>query len=127
MVKANLRRQALQWLKSELTDTVQDPRIRPAIAQTLRYRRKDPDLPAVRDSDALAKRPDVERKEWLALWDKVDPLLREAGEPESEFQVRIPQEWQQMAVGGRFFGGLFCHLARPRGDPERGLFWDGPR
>ena len=30
--------------------------------------------------DALAKLPEAERKDWLALWDEVDALIRKAGE-----------------------------------------------
>ena len=48
---------------------------------------------------------------------------RLAGEPETEFQVRIPQEWHWLAVDGSFFRGLLCHLARPGSRPGTGLFW----
>ncbi len=79
------RRRALGWLKAELaawstlleTGSQQD---RAAVATTLRWWPKDPDLSTVRDADALAKLPETERKDWLALWGEVDALMRKAGE-----------------------------------------------
>src|SRR5262249_49528042 len=67
--KAKLRRQALDWLKAELTawNTVFDsgpPQDRPAIVQTLNAWRQAAELAGIRDAAALAKLPAGEQKEW---------------------------------------------------------------
>ncbi len=46
----------------------------------MRQWRKDTDLVAVRDAEGLARLPDAERRDWLALWGEVDTLMRKAGE-----------------------------------------------
>ncbi len=47
---------------------------------------------------------------------------RLACEPKTEFQVRIPQEWQWLAVVGRFFGGSFVPSCSARRRPGAGAF-----
>jgi tetratricopeptide (TPR) repeat protein len=84
-VKAKLRAQALAWLKAErdawagLLDA--DPKARPIVAQTLQHWQVDPDLASVRDSSALAKLPEDERKGWEALWAEVRTLIERAKDP----------------------------------------------
>jgi hypothetical protein len=36
--------------------------------------------PPFRDAASLAKLPEAERKDWLALWDEVEALIRKADE-----------------------------------------------
>ncbi len=77
--KANLRRQALDWLKADLAANLD------AASRSLRdghftelillFWKADIDLAGVRDHDGLAVLPDVERTEWQDLWLKVDRLL----------------------------------------------------
>jgi hypothetical protein len=84
VARAKLREQALGWLKAELAAWTKllesDPhQARPVIAQTLKHWKVDTDLAGIRDADALAKLPEVERKDWQALWAEVDALLARAG------------------------------------------------
>jgi hypothetical protein len=78
-----LREQALGWLRSELAAWGKlvvsgPPQSRSVIAQALEHWRKDADLASVREPDAVASLPDVERDSWKSLWSKVDDLLAEA-------------------------------------------------
>ncbi len=86
--KAKLRGQALDWLKAELAAWAKVLETGPAplkagIAPTLRHWKADPDLASLRDPDALAKLPEAERKEWKALREEVDALLKRAQGPKS--------------------------------------------
>jgi WD40 repeat protein/tetratricopeptide (TPR) repeat protein len=81
--KANLRRQALDWLKAELTvwtrQLASDPsEARAAIEETLSRWQKDPDLAGIRDGAALAKFPAEEQKAFTQLWADVGALLKKA-------------------------------------------------
>jgi len=78
--KAKLRAWALDWLKAERDAWAKllessPPQARSAIARTLLHWRQDPDLTEIREPQALAKLPEAERMEWLALWAEVDALL----------------------------------------------------
>jgi serine/threonine-protein kinase len=84
--RAKLRSQALGWLRAERDAwakllEVGPPQARAAIAQMLRQWKMDTRLSAIRDSAALAKLPEAERKEWQDLWADVDRLLKRAGAP----------------------------------------------
>ncbi len=78
--RVRLRRQALDWLRADLTARVKqrqdDPKARPKIQQKLHYWQSDADLSSVRDKDALAKLPEDERQAWQKLWADVDALLK---------------------------------------------------
>ena len=83
--KAKLRGQALRWLKAELEAWTKELSSGPqsawqVVAQTLADWQQESDLAAIRDPQALAKLPEVERKEWQALWVEVDRLLKQAQE-----------------------------------------------
>jgi formylglycine-generating enzyme required for sulfatase activity len=69
--KAKLRRQALDWLKTELTDwsKVQPPRL--FIARSLWRWQQDAALAGIRDQAALAKLPLEERKTFTQFWAEV--------------------------------------------------------
>jgi hypothetical protein len=85
--RSGLRRQALGWLEAELgawsrvaeSGTPQD---RAKVAATLRHWRKDADLAAIRDADALAKLPEAERKDWQAFWVGCEALMRKGDGPQ---------------------------------------------
>jgi formylglycine-generating enzyme required for sulfatase activity/tetratricopeptide (TPR) repeat protein len=69
--KAKLRRQALDWLKAELTNwgKVQPPRA--FIARNLWHWQQDRALAGIRDQAALAKLPPDEQKSFTNLWAEV--------------------------------------------------------
>jgi serine/threonine-protein kinase len=82
--RSRLRWQALDWLKADLTawgklaEGPAEQRLR--VRQPLTWWRADPDLTSVRDKDALAKLPEVERAKWQELWGEVDGLLQRVGD-----------------------------------------------
>ena len=55
------------------------PKTHSVILQNYQRWKLDTDLAGVRDVEALAKLTEVERKEWQALWAKVDAVLNHAG------------------------------------------------
>jgi serine/threonine protein kinase/Flp pilus assembly protein TadD len=80
--RTTLRRQALAWLRADLTVWEQfagNPQARATIQQTLRHWQEDTDLAALRDPGALVALPADEREAWQALWADVDRLLTAAG------------------------------------------------
>src|SRR5262249_1651161 len=79
--KTKLRRQALDWLKTELdvwTKLVESANNdqRGAIAKTLQHWKEDPDLAGIRDDAELAKLPASERAEFVKVWSDVGALLK---------------------------------------------------
>jgi serine/threonine-protein kinase len=81
--RSRLRRQALAWLRADLTawqDRFQQApkQARLALSQALRHWQKDTDLAGVRDKAALDKLPEAERKEWANFWADVAALLAKA-------------------------------------------------
>jgi serine/threonine-protein kinase len=80
-VSQMLRRQALRWLREDLTlyeKLAQDKRaaVRQFIHHNLRHWQQDADIASVRDTAALDKLPDDERQQWRQLWDDVAALLK---------------------------------------------------
>jgi tetratricopeptide (TPR) repeat protein len=76
-----LRRQALGWLRADLTVYTRlaggaEAAARQAVRQRLAHWQQDTDLAAVRDPAALARLPDDERKAWRQFWDDVAALLK---------------------------------------------------
>jgi hypothetical protein len=80
--KAKLRQQALAWLQQESDfwkgKTKGDPLATEQFVTELSHWQTDPDLASVRDAKALATLPEVERKDWQALWANVAELLQQA-------------------------------------------------
>jgi serine/threonine-protein kinase len=81
--KTWLRKQALDWLKADLTawgklfDT-DPPQARPFFVLTLNRWQNDPDLTGLRDKAALAKLPTDEQKAFAQLWSDVAATLQKA-------------------------------------------------
>jgi serine/threonine protein kinase len=75
---AELRSQALQWLRADLAlyarMTVGDPQALQTARLQLAHWHSDGDLAPVRDKDALARLPEAERDAWGQLWASVDAL-----------------------------------------------------
>ena len=81
--RAQLRGQALAWLKGELvawsrTLDGDKPEARAGVRQVLEHWKVDSDLAGVRDKAGLAKLPEAERGNWQALWADVENLLKKA-------------------------------------------------
>jgi tetratricopeptide (TPR) repeat protein len=85
--RARLRRQALAWLREDLTWWAKKlengtAQARVSARQRLEHSQSDPDLSGVRDGDGLARLPNEEREQWERLWSEVDALLRRMRGPE---------------------------------------------
>ena len=83
-----MRRQALDWLRADLTAwdkfLKKDPeRACPAVQQTLRHWQQDADFAGVR-GDALAKLPEAERQAWQQLWADVEQTLNRVDHPDTK-------------------------------------------
>jgi serine/threonine-protein kinase len=81
--KARLRKQALDWLRGELTLRTKQVETgkaadRATVRQMLRQWQKDADLTGLRDKAALAKLPAEEQKACTQLWTDVAALLKKA-------------------------------------------------
>jgi tetratricopeptide (TPR) repeat protein len=78
--RARLRRQALDWLRADLTAwSARQPEEagpdRALIVKRMRTLQADPAFHALREPAALARLPEAEQREWRALWDDVAALL----------------------------------------------------
>ncbi len=85
--RALWRRQALEWLRQDLTwwDKALDhgnAQPRAQVRQAMRHWQTDVDFAGVRGNDALARIPAEERKEWERFWAEVDALIGRASESE---------------------------------------------
>jgi serine/threonine protein kinase/Flp pilus assembly protein TadD len=79
----HLRRQALDWLRADLKVyrhmlEKSAARAGPMIAQQMQHWLKDEDFAGVRGSEALARFPEAEHKEWHKLWEEVEALRKRA-------------------------------------------------
>jgi serine/threonine-protein kinase len=79
MEKSQLRKHALTWLRAELTDLAKkleaDPTQAGDVRHKLQWWQTHPDLAGVRDTKALDRLPEGERKDWQTLWADVAHLL----------------------------------------------------
>jgi serine/threonine-protein kinase len=85
--RADLRHQALAWLRADLKAWVAEVDRGNALTRInveLRLGRwqTDSDLASVRDKDPLDKLPEAERKSWQTLWADVDRLRKRVGAEE---------------------------------------------
>jgi serine/threonine protein kinase/Flp pilus assembly protein TadD len=81
--KAELRRQALDWLRADLAAYAQllagtDPKAPALVRQRLQHWQQDADFRGVRGDDALVNLPEAERLAWRALWADVADSLGKA-------------------------------------------------
>jgi serine/threonine-protein kinase len=81
--RASLRRQALDWLRADLTACNKllendADKSRPAIVELMRHWLADTDFAGVRGDDALSKLPEAERQPWRQLWAEAADLLARA-------------------------------------------------
>jgi len=83
-VAVGLRRQALQWLRADLTVyarlAVSGNVAKEAVRQRLTSWQADADFLRLRDQDALEKLSESERQEWQKLWADVDALGKRVGQ-----------------------------------------------
>jgi serine/threonine-protein kinase len=82
--RARWRRQALDWLREDLTWWAKKlengtAQARILARQRLQDSQNDPDLAGVRDSDGLARLPNEERAKWERFWSDVAALLYATG------------------------------------------------
>ena len=82
MERARLRRQALEWLRADLTgwrrrlEKEQD-KAQACVQKNLRYWQQDCDFAGVRGS-GLDRLPEAERQPWQQLWTDVEETLHRA-------------------------------------------------
>jgi serine/threonine-protein kinase len=79
--RARLRKQALDWLRADLTLLATGEVGRSRVARILGHWQKDSDLAAIRDAAALAKLSTDEQKAFTQLWSDVAELLKKAETP----------------------------------------------
>jgi serine/threonine-protein kinase len=79
MTRTRLRRQALEWLRADLT-TCQKylHQARPEVQRKMKHWLQDPDFAGVRGAVAMAQLPASERQKWQQFWAQVELLLRKA-------------------------------------------------
>ena len=93
--RARLRQQSIDWLRADLKAYRQlleksVGKAGPAIAKQMQHWLQDNDFAEVRGSDALAKLPEAERKDWQKLWEEVEALRRSAANPPKKAEARRP-------------------------------------
>jgi tetratricopeptide (TPR) repeat protein len=113
-VRADLRRQALERLRSqcELACKVRDAGL--VVDWSVATWQTDPALASVRDPEALAKLPDAERAQWQRLWADVAALL--AGDPLEQGRTHAARrDWAQASDA--------YARALKRGPTDDGHFW----
>jgi serine/threonine-protein kinase len=85
--RALWRRQALDWLRQDLTAWGQaldkgNAVTKGQVRQWMRHWQTEGDLDSVRANDALARHPEGDRQQWERLWADVDALLARVRQPE---------------------------------------------
>jgi serine/threonine protein kinase/tetratricopeptide (TPR) repeat protein len=79
--RARLRRQALDWLRTDLQNWRDHLEKEPdkahlLVQRTLRHWQQDADFASARGAGPLARLPEAERQAWQQLWDEVETLVR---------------------------------------------------
>ena len=101
--RAELRKQALDWLTADYTVWAEKHRAKPgdrtAAATAVRAWLSDQDLAGVRDEPALAKLPAGERRDWRAFWENVAALAaRDPAAKVSQARAHVGRlEWKDAA------------------------------
>src|SRR5262249_35014058 len=83
--RARWRKQALDWLRADLTAYGKlwdsgTPEDRTLVRQRLGHRQRDGDLAGIRDAKELAQLPADERQACVKLWADVAALVKKAGQ-----------------------------------------------
>jgi tetratricopeptide (TPR) repeat protein/tRNA A-37 threonylcarbamoyl transferase component Bud32 len=91
--KADLRRQALSWLRAALDLAAPylnqgTPQARHGVHQACRLWQRSPDLAGVRDAAGLARLPEAEREAWRKLWADVAQLVQRTGDSQSSPRIK---------------------------------------
>jgi tetratricopeptide (TPR) repeat protein len=87
--RARLRRQALSWLRADLTawgqqlDTDPD-HARLLVVKKMQHWQHDPDFTGVRGPEVFGRLPAAERPEWQTLWEDVAALLGRCKQPKDK-------------------------------------------
>jgi tetratricopeptide (TPR) repeat protein len=93
--RARLCRQALAWLRADLSayrrllDKEPD-KAGPTVREQMQHWQQDKDLAGVRDTAALAKLPEAEYLEWQNLWREVEVLRQRAASPPKQASPARP-------------------------------------
>lgn len=95
--RAAHRKQALEWLRANLDSwrglmDKEPGKNHEEVVRQMRHWQRDRDLNGVRGVDALAKLPEVERKEWQKLWADVATLARAQKESTPAGKETPPQQ-----------------------------------
>jgi serine/threonine-protein kinase len=98
VARASMRKQAFAWLRGELDEWAKFLESGPAgerkavVARTLNHWKGDSDLEVIREPAQLARHPEAERKDWQALWARVDALIlkAEGEEPKPSSSAEAP-------------------------------------
>ena len=90
-----MRRQALEWLQSNLAAwrrafTKEPVRLHDGIVRQMQRWQDDPDLAGVRGADALGQLPAAERADWQKLWKDVEDLRQDAAGTAGRANARHP-------------------------------------
>jgi tetratricopeptide (TPR) repeat protein len=103
--RADLRRQALAWLRADLAAWQRLLETRPelagALSQTLRHWLADPDFNGVRGREALARLPEPERRAWQALWQEVKVVYLRVAPPRVSMRPRPGRDSERQGKGDR--------------------------
>jgi WD40 repeat protein/Tfp pilus assembly protein PilF/thiol-disulfide isomerase/thioredoxin len=124
--RAELRQQALDWLRADLAARRQQVEKNPGmpasgVAATVQSWQKDADLAGVRGPEALALLPEAERPAWQKLWQDVAALAER--EDARSSPPGLPRVGQELDLGGPTVEGKKFDLKQLRGKVVLIDFW----
>jgi hypothetical protein len=95
--RARLRQQAIDWLRAHLKAyrrlmEKSAGKAGPMIAQKMQHWLQDNDFAGVRGTDALARLPEAERKEWQKFWEEVEALRQLAAKKSAAASPARPSD-----------------------------------
>jgi tetratricopeptide (TPR) repeat protein len=95
--RSKLRTQARDWFRADLrwyTKIVESGKRSDcnSVVKNLQHRKVCPDLAPARDPEARKKLPETERKEWQALWEEAEALLKRAEETDPRLRAVLRGE-----------------------------------
>jgi tetratricopeptide (TPR) repeat protein len=87
--RARLRKQALDWLRADLTAWTKrlkssEPADRADVLRHVKHWQEDSDFVGIRDKEALARLPEAERQAFTQLWADVAALRKQAETPPTQ-------------------------------------------